>query len=145
SFGLGAFINPKVSYQLSNGSALSESRKLYNIEFSYSFKKLRLLGEYFLFVGDTINLAQSRFGKSHGGYVRGEYLIGKLAPYFGLNVFKRDETNEQSFEKSQLLGVNYYENGALRRYGISFKTYDYANSLNLQDKKEIMTYILIDY
>lgn len=145
SLGVGYFANPKVTYQLSNGSNLSHSRQLYNLEASFAFRKIRLLGEAFLFEGDTINLTQVNIGRSHGGYLRGEYLIGKVAPYFGLNYLKRDSKDSQSYERSQLVGINYYKNGASERYGISFQVLDYANSLKNKDQKKIMTYLLFDY
>lgn len=145
SFGLGYFYNPQITYLLSNGSKISDSRALYNFDFSFAFDNLRLVGEYFIFEGDTINLAQSKIGQSHGGYMRGEYLFGKIAPYFGLNIFKRDKDFDQSFEKSQLIGINYYENGVNSRYGISYKNYDYDNALASRDKRELMTYVMLHY
>lgn len=145
SLGIGYFLNPNVNYTLSDGRSLSESRELLNIEVSFAWNNFRLIGEGFLFKGDLINLSQSKIGDSQGGYLRGELLIGKLAPYFGFNVFKRDKDNDNSYEKSQMLGLNYYDDGVSRRYGISYKISDYSDTLTQRDQKQLMTYLMLDY
>ncbi len=145
SLGLGYFYNNDVTFGLSDGRTLSRSRQLYNFELSFAYNNFRLLGEAFYFKGDTLNLSQSRFGNSWGSYFRAEYIMGKIAPYFGLNSFKRDETNENSFEHTQLVGINYYANTKSLRYGISFRNYEYGKALSNQDSQEIQTYIMMDY
>lgn len=145
SFGLGLFYNDGITFGLSDGRTLTRSRQLYNFELSFAFDNFRVLGEAFYFKGDTLNLSQSRFGNSWGSYIRTEYIMGKIAPYIGLNSFKRDETNENSFEHTQLFGVNYYAEKKSRRYGVSFRNYEYGNALSNQDSQEIQTYIMMDY
>ncbi|MCR9204105.1 MAG: hypothetical protein NXH75_05985 [Halobacteriovoraceae bacterium] len=145
SVGFGTFFNNGITFGLSDGRTLSRSRQLYNFELSFAYNNFRFLSEAMYFKGDTLNLAQSRFGNSWGSYIRAEYIIGKLAPYFGLNSFKRDEGDENSFEHTQLIGINYYAAKKTRRYGLSFRNYEYGSSLTNRDNKEIQTYIMMDY
>lgn len=145
SFGLGVFNNSEIRYTLSNGNEISHSRNLYNAELSFAYDNFRLLAEGFYFQGDTLNPSQARFGDSWGTYMRSEYIIGKFAPYVGLNYFRRDKDLSNSHEASHLIGINYYAQNHTRRYGVSFQNFEYGNQLTLRNKKEIMTYIMLDY
>jgi hypothetical protein len=145
SLGLGYFNNRSVTYELSNDQKLTDSRQLYNAELSFSYMTFRVLAEAFIFEGDAINLEERRLGKSQGGYIRAEYIMGNTAPYIGIQSFQRDSDSDDSFENTQLVGINYYAAKKSRRYGISFKNYDLAKSLGSPNREEIMTYMLIDY
>lgn len=145
SFGLGFFENSGVRYQLNNGRVLEKSRQLYNAELSIALKSFRLLAEGFFFDGDTTNLSTNTFGKSSGGYLRAEYVFSKIAPFIAVQEFKRDTDNDYSHLRTQMIGINYYELDKVRRYGISFKNYDYGKALHLKNHEEIMAYIMTDY
>jgi hypothetical protein len=145
SFGLGAFTNSDIRYTLSNGQEVSHSRSLYNAELSFAYDNFRLLAEGLYFQGDTLNPSQRRFGDAWGTYMRSEYILGKIAPYIGLSYLKRDKDNSNTQEASQLIGVNYYAENKTRRYGVSFQNFEYGNLLSSRNKKEVMTYIMMDY
>lgn len=145
SFGLGVFNNSEIRYSLSNGNEVSHSRNLYNAELSFALDNFRLLAEGFYFKGDTLNPSQGRFGNAWGSYLRSEYIMGNIAPYIGLNYFRRDEDLSNTHEASQLVGINYYVSKHTRRYGISFQNFEYGNLLSTRNKREIMTYMMVDY
>ena len=112
-----------------------DSRQLYNAELSFSYMTFRFLAEAFIFEGDAINLEERRLGKSQGGYIRAEYIMGNTAPYIGIQSFQRDSDRDDSFENTQLIGINYYAAKKSRRYGISFKNYDFAKSLGTSNRE----------
>ncbi len=145
SFGLGAFVNPKIQYTLSDGRKISHSRTLYNGEISFAYNHFRFLAEGFLFKGDILDPSQSRFGDAWGTYMRSEYILGKVAPYIGLNYLRRDKNQRDSYETSQLVGINYYAQKKSRRYGISFENIENGRLIGLSDRKKVMTYLLLDY
>ena len=145
SLGFGYFINPEIRYTLSNGGELSNSRQLYNAELSFAYDNFRFLAEGLYFRGDTVELSQSRFGDSWGTYMRSEYILGKVAPYFGLNYLRRAESLSETHESSHLVGINYYAEKKTRRYGISFENFEFGNRLSDRNRKEITTYIMMDY
>ena len=145
SLGFGYFINPEIRYTLSNGGELSNSRELYNAELSFAFDNFRFLAEGLYFRGDTIELSQSRFGDSWGTYMRSEYILGKIAPYLGLSYLRRAESLSETHEASHLLGINYYAEKKNRRYGISFENFEFGKRLTNRNRKEVMTYIMMDY
>lgn len=139
SIGFGFFNNRSVTYELSDGRKMTDSRELYNLEISFALDNLRILAEGFIFDGDVVNLEQSMIGRSQGAYLRAEYIFGNTAPFIGLQSFQRDADNENSCEKTQMVGINYYAAQKSRRYGISFRNYDFANGLSEGDREEIMT------
>lgn len=145
SFGLGAFTNSEIRYTLSNGQELGHSRHMYNAELSFAYNYFRFIAEGLYFKGDTLDLSQARFGDAWGTYMRSEYIFGKIAPYVGLNYMRRDVDLQDSHEASHLVGINYYAEKKNRRYGISFENFEFGNRLTDRNRREIMTYIMMDY
>ncbi len=148
SLGLGYFVNDKINIALSNRD-ISIRRTLLNAELSYSYKNFRLLAEYFEFTGDLIDLSQTQvsdiIGDSNGHYIQAEYLIGKWAPYFGVEEFDKNADESGYAQNATYFGVNFYENLEARRYGIAYNKTDEEENLSDAVSERLYAYIMVNF
>ena len=150
SIGAGYFVNDKIK-AISSGSVESIvlNRSLGNIEVSYSQGGFRFIGEYFLFKDNIINLDESSIdlilGKANGHYSQLEYVYKKWAPYIGYEHFDQWDSEIGYEVESYVLGVNYYEDMDLSRYGIAYKKEREGASLTGKVNDNLYAYVMMNF
>lgn len=126
SLGVGFFQNDKIIFKLSDDSLFTTRRALTNVELSYAKGGLRLLGEYFTFDNDIVNLEaankEDRMDTSSGHYILAEYVMGKWAPNIGVESFDQSYDDMDINKNSCLAGINYYLNQNKMRLGFVYKS-----------------------
>ncbi len=149
SIGLGHFINDKINTQLDDATELTFRRTLTNVDLSYAYKNFRLLGEYFEFEGDLLNLDESSkskmLGKSGGYYLNSEYVVGKWAPNLGYELFDRNLDESEYKQKSYNIGLNYYDLNASRRYGFTYKKTENEDGLGGETFERLYGHIMLNF
>lgn len=145
SVGFGAFHNPGITFELSDGDSFTSDRQLYNLEVSYSYRNFRFLTEGFVFAGDLVNLDERESGTSTGYYMSSEIILGKVAPYASYSNLDRDRNRAEMSENTATIGVNYYVSGKRQRYGVSFTNRQFEDNLNEPEDNEINLYTMLDY
>lgn len=149
SLGLGYFANDEINIELSDGRDVSVRRTLTNVELSYAYKNFRLLGEYFTFAGDFVNLTQASkddmFGTSDGYFVQTEYLIGKWAPYIGYESFNKWNEEDGYVQTVHTYGINYYDHMEARRYGLTYKRTEEEENLSDKVSEQIYAYMMLNF
>lgn len=155
SIGAAFFANDKiiVDNSTATGSQVSQfnmARNLTNIELSFAKGGLRILGEYFAFSGDIIDLTaadkEDILGDSNGYYIQSEYVFNKLAPFISYEVFDKNLDSDDAQLTNTTVGINYYQDLEGERYGIAYRLTENEDELNNGDDEEFLyAYIMLNF
>lgn len=157
TFSLGAafFANDKIIVDNSTASGSQVSlfnmaRNMSAFELSYAKGGLRILGEYFAFTGDIIDLTAATkediLGESNGYYIQTEYVFNKLAPFVSYEVFDKNLDADDAQLTNTTVGLNYYEDLEAERYGIAYRKTENEDGLNSGDDEEFLyAYIMLNF
>jgi hypothetical protein len=152
SLGAGYFANDKINITESQGatSTFNIQRSLVNIDLSYSYKRFRLLAEYFEFTGDMIDLTgatrEDIVGESNGYYAQVEYLItNNWAPYFIYESFNKNKEADDAIQNITTLGINYYQKLEAQRYGLAYKQTEDGADIGNSTQESLYAYFMVNF
>lgn len=149
SLGVGRFNSDKVIFKLSDDSLLTTTRGLTNVELSYSKYSFRLLGEYFIFENDIVNLDATVKNKmlatSSGHYILIENLFGKWAPNLGMESFDQSAHSVTNKSNSVIMGLNYYLNKSNLRYGAFYKKTNLEQGQTKTQAENFQIYAMLNF
>lgn len=143
SLGIGYFANDRIKYSFDDQEYLT-SRNLTNIELSYAYKSFRFLSEFFQFNNDLIDIENKVFKNSQAHYIQAEYVIGKLAPYIGYEVFYKSDFKNENRSLTQLVGINYYLENEKMHWGANFKRIETGTAID-NNNEIFSTYLMTDF
>lgn len=134
SIGLGHFSLDHARLGLDNGDEMTLSRKLTNLEISYSQGPFRFLAEAFLMEGIIGDIDNKTVSHGEGSYGQFEYIISKFAPYIGHEKMDYWTARDGHEVSGSYIGLNYYENMEAMRFGFRAKESRFEE--NVGDKTE---------
>ena len=151
SIGAAFFANDKIIVDNSS-NAVSEfnmARTLSAFELSYSKGGLRILGEYFAFTGDIVDLTaadkEDILGESNGYYIQTEYVFNKLAPFVSYEVFDKNQESDDAQLTNTTVGLNYYEDLEGERYGVAYRLTENEDDLGGDEDEFLYAYIMLNF
>lgn len=143
SLGIGYFANDRIKYSFDDQEYLI-SRNLTNIELSYAYKSVRFLSEFFQFNNDLIDIENKVFKNSQAHYIQAEYVIGKIAPYLGYEVFYKSDFKNENRSLTHLVGINYYLENEKMHLGANFKKIETGTAID-NNNEIFSTYLMTDF
>jgi hypothetical protein len=151
SIGVGYGANDKIVY-LNNttyNQAQELRRSLINYEISFAHGPVRVLAEAFSFEGalaDVSLSAATDTANASGYYAQAEYILfEKWAPYIGMESFDRYSDIDDAIYSTQFVGLNYYQNKQMNRFGIVYKKVEEGEGLSNSSFDAFSLYAMLDY
>lgn len=133
SFGAGIFHTGGIKYQ-SASTNFEVDRTLINGEFSFHYKGLSFLSEYFKFKNVVQDYSTSNrvLGDSDGYFAQVEYVMTEfhyLAPFFRYESWDRFNDAENFDQTSTVAGINWYLRANKIRVGLFYQIEKYDSNI----------------